>query len=276
MAAHLASARQSACFCMRHRSAEMGGQPRGRRRTDRRTDRRHRSGGMTAVWFRRRLRRPQRANNAGSVCARISCVGVASKSRGQADDRHARVGLDRDLVAAAGGVHDAAPGCGCRGWVAAIPVSPLLSTIWLKNDAPPVSARKPDPHSDSAQRGASRGPRAGRLLPQRARCARSKSTPRRCLRPLSPRCTVWVGGGSPAVTDRPADPTDDRPDPSTFGLLVDDLSETRARALAAGATEMASPRRPGDAPLFSRQGPERQLGMALPRWSPPAGPRVSG
>jgi predicted enzyme related to lactoylglutathione lyase len=39
-----------------------------------------------------------------------------------------------------------------------------------------------------------------------------------------------------------AEPQDaDHPGPTTFGLLVDDLSETHARALAAGATEMTAP-----------------------------------
>jgi DNA-binding transcriptional MerR regulator len=34
----------------------------------------------------------------------------------------------------------------------------------------------------------------------------------------------------------------DRPGPSTFGLLVDDLATTHARALAAGGTELVAPR----------------------------------
>jgi predicted enzyme related to lactoylglutathione lyase len=33
-----------------------------------------------------------------------------------------------------------------------------------------------------------------------------------------------------------------RPGPTTFGLLVDDLDSTHARALAAGATEVIKPR----------------------------------
>jgi predicted enzyme related to lactoylglutathione lyase len=33
----------------------------------------------------------------------------------------------------------------------------------------------------------------------------------------------------------------DRPGPSTFGLLVEDLNKSHARALAAGATEMTPP-----------------------------------
>src|SRR5207244_659597 len=36
---------------------------------------------------------------------------------GDADDRQGRVGLDRDLIAVAGGVHDAAPCCRFRRWV---------------------------------------------------------------------------------------------------------------------------------------------------------------
>jgi DNA-binding transcriptional MerR regulator len=40
-----------------------------------------------------------------------------------------------------------------------------------------------------------------------------------------------------------ADPVDtDRPGPTTFGLLVDDLDTRHSRALAAGATEVAAPR----------------------------------
>ena len=51
----------------------------------------------------------QRANSSGSVWARISCAGVASKSRVMRIIGRVGVGLDRDLVAVAGGAHDAAP-----------------------------------------------------------------------------------------------------------------------------------------------------------------------
>jgi DNA-binding transcriptional MerR regulator len=48
------------------------------------------------------------------------------------------------------------------------------------------------------------------------------------------------------------DPTDaDRPGPSTFGLLVDDLDAVHARAMAAGGTEVVAPRSPQGMPRSS-------------------------
>jgi DNA-binding transcriptional MerR regulator len=48
------------------------------------------------------------------------------------------------------------------------------------------------------------------------------------------------------------DPTDiDRPGPTTFGLSVDDLDATHARAVAAGGTEVVAPRSPQGMPRCS-------------------------
>jgi predicted enzyme related to lactoylglutathione lyase len=48
------------------------------------------------------------------------------------------------------------------------------------------------------------------------------------------------------------DPTDsDRPGPTTFGLLVDDLDACHARAVAAGGTEVVPPRAPQGMPRGS-------------------------
>jgi predicted enzyme related to lactoylglutathione lyase len=59
----------------------------------------------------------------------------------------------------------------------------------------------------------------------------------------------------------------DRPGPSTFGLLVDDLATTHARALAAGGTELVAPRdaqgMPRNSAVKDPSGKERATNTSL-------------